>query len=313
MKYFITGGSGFIGRNLVLNLLKKNFKVSVIDINNFPFDIKNKNFKFIKGNILNKNLLLKNMRRSDIVIHLAANSKISEGFKNPMLDIKAGIYGTVNVLEALRELKIMNLVYTSGSGVYGNQTSGKLKENFSPLNPVSTYGSTKLASENLMSSYSYFYNLNVNILRPCNIVGSHMTHGVIYDLVKKLKNKKKFIDVLGNGTQTKPYIDVKDLIFAIDILCKKKLKGFNCFNISNDSLVSVKDIAKEIVINSIYPDAKLNFAKTRSGWKGDVYKYNLNSSKLKKLGWNVKLNSKKTIKNAIIMNLRENTIIQEQL
>ena len=109
MKYFITGGSGFIGRNLVLNLLKKNFKVSVIDINNFPFDIKNKNFKFIKGNILNKNLLLKNMRRSDIVIHLAANSKISEGFKNPMLDIKAGIYGTVNVLEALRELKIMNL------------------------------------------------------------------------------------------------------------------------------------------------------------------------------------------------------------
>ena len=132
MKYFITGGSGFIGRNLVLNLLKKNFKVSVIDINNFPFDIKNKNFKFIKGNILNKNLLLKNMRRSDIVIHLAANSKISEGFKNPMLDIKAGIYGTVNVRGPSR-IKDNNLVYTSGSGVYGNQTRGKLKENFAPL------------------------------------------------------------------------------------------------------------------------------------------------------------------------------------
>ena len=311
MKYFITGGSGFIGRNLVLNLLKKNLKVTVIDINNFPFDIKNKNFKFIKGNILNKKLLFRSMKKSDMVIHLAANSKISEGFKNPMLDIKAGIYGTVNVLEALRELKIMNLIYTSGSGVYGNQTSGKLKENFSPLNPVSTYGSTKLASENLMSSYSYFYNLNVSILRPCNIVGSHMTHGVIFDLVKKLKNQKKFIDVLGNGTQTKPYIDVKDLIYALDILCKKKLKGFNYFNISNDTLVSVKNIAEEIVRNSIYTNAKLNFAKTRSGWKGDVYKYNLNSSKLKKLGWKVKLNSKETIKNAIVINLKENAIIQE--
>ena len=73
------------------------------------------------------------MKNSDTVIHLAANSKISEGFKNPMLDIKTGIYGTVNVLESLRLLKINNLIYTSGSGVYGNQTRGKLKENFAPL------------------------------------------------------------------------------------------------------------------------------------------------------------------------------------
>lgn len=309
MKYFITGGSGFIGRNLVLSLLKKNSKVTVLDINKFPFKIKNKNFKFIKGSILNKKLLLQSMKNSDTVIHLAANSKISEGFKNPMLDIRAGIYGTVNVLESLRELNINDLIYTSGSGVYGNQTRGKLKEDFSPLNPVSTYGSTKLASENLMSSYSYFYNLNVSILRPCNIVGKYMTHGVIYDLIKKLKKNKTHINVLGNGQQIKPYIDVIDLISAIKILLKKRLKGFNYYNIANEDLVSVKYIAEQIIKNSKYKNAKLFYAKSRSGWKGDVYKYSLNNAKLRRLGWEPKLNAKKTIDNAILINLKENEII----
>ena len=309
MKYFITGGSGFIGRNLVLSLLKKNSKVTVLDINKFPFKIKNKNFKFIKGSILNKKLLLQSMKNSDTVIHLAANSKISEGFKNPMLDIRAGIYGTVNVLESLRELNINDLIYTSGSGVYGNQTRGKLKEDFSPLNPVSTYGSTKLASENLMSSYSYFYNLNVSILRPCNIVGKYMTHGVIYDLIKKLKKNKTHINVLGNGQQIKPYIDVIDLISAIKILLKKRLKGFNYYNIANEDLVSVKYIAEQIIKNSKYKNAKLFYAKSRSGWKGDVYKYSLNNAKLRRLGWEPKFNAKKTIDNAILINLKENEII----
>ena len=249
------------------------------------------------------------MRRSDIVIHLAANSKISEGFKNPMLDIKTGIYGTVNVLESLRLLKINNLIYTSGSGVYGNQTRGKLKENFAPLNPVSTYGSTKLASENLMSSYSYFYDLNISILIPCNIVGSNMTHGVIFDLVKKLKKKKTYINVLGNGEQIKPYIDVIDLISAIKILLKKKLKGYNYFNIANDNLVSVKYIAEQIIKNSKYKSANLFYANSRSGWKGDVYKYSLNNQKLRKLGWKPKLSAKETINRAILTSLRENDLI----
>lgn len=309
MKYFITGGSGFIGRNLVLSLLKRNVEVTVIDIKKFPFSIKNKKFKFIKGNILNKKLLLNSMKNSDTVIHLAANSKISEGFKNPMLDIKTGIYGTVNVLESLRLLKINNLIYTSGSGVYGNQTRGKLKENFAPLNPVSTYGSTKLASENLMSSYSYFYDLNISILRPCNIVGSNMTHGVIFDLVKKLKKKKTYINVLGNGEQIKPYIDVIDLISAIKILLKKKLKGYNYFNIANDNLVSVKYIAEQIIKNSKYKSANLFYANSRSGWKGDVYKYSLNNQKLRKLGWKPKLSAKETINRAILTSLKENDLI----
>ena len=160
-----------------------------------------------------------------------------------------------------------------------------------------------------MSSYSYFYDLNISILRPCNIVGSNMTHGVIFDLVKKLKKKKTYINVLGNGEQIKPYIDVIDLISAIKILLKKKLKGYNYFNIANDNLVSVKYIDEKFIKNSKYKSANLFYANSRSGWKGDVYKYSLNNQKLRKLGWKPKLSAKETINRAILTSLRENDLI----
>ncbi len=284
-KIFITGGAGFIGSNLTARLGKQN-KITVYDLKNGE-------------DLLDSEKLKKAMKDHDFVFHLASNPDIAKSEKYPRLDLDQGIISAFNVLEAMRQNNIKNIAFTSGSGVYGDQGTLRTKESFGPLLPVSMYGASKLAVEGLIAAFCHIYDMQAWIFRPANIVGRHQTHGVGYDFIKKLRDDPKNLQILGDGSQSKSYLYIDDLINALISVIEKSNDKVNLFNIASDTFVDVKTIA-QITINEMgLKNVKLHFGTGPRGWKGDVPKVRMDTSKIKKLGWQAKLNSKEAIRQSI--------------
>ena len=298
MNYFITGGAGFIGSHFVDYLVKKKNRVTVYDnlilgkIDNISQHLKNKKIKFINGNTSNLKKLTKSMKNSEIIIHLSANSDIIKSAKKPIMELKDGTIGTFNVLEAMKINKISKIIFTSSSVVYGEAKQMPTKENYGPLFPISFYGSSKLASEALISAYCHNYNIKAWIFRFANVVGSRTTHGVIYDFYKKIKKDKNKLHVLGDGNQTKPYIHVNDIVKAAFFCFKKSNDNLNFFNLGTVGHTKLKRIIKFFLKEMKLKNTKIIFAGGKRGWLGDVAKVKLDNTKIKKLGYKFqKLNS----------------------
>ncbi len=297
----ITGGVGFIGSNLVNSLLNKGFQIHVLDnlssgnpeyITNWEkFD----NFKFFQLDLLEKNSLdfVKNYQT---IYHLAANPEVRTGSENPQLHFDQNIIATFNLLESIKNGKIKNFIFFSSSTVYGEPKQIPTQENYSPMEPISLYGASKLACEALISFYSHSFKFQSIILRLANIVGSSSTHGVIYDFVNKLKKDPTKLEVLGDGTQNKSYLHVSDCIKAIHVSLKSK-KTVEFFNIGSEDQVDVGTIAKLVIERmGLNPTIRLTGGVDEGrGWKGDVKIMKLDINKIKNSGWFPKYNSQKAV------------------
>ena len=307
MKYFITGGAGFIGSHLVDRLIEKGDFVTAYD--NLSFGKKeylqhhfnNPKFKLIQGDILDLNALKPSVAGHDFIFHLAANSDIMRGMKDPALDFEMGVRATFNVLEAMRELSIKSLVYLSGSGVYGDYGEKILEESSGAVFPQSMYGAAKLASEGMVSAYSHLYEIQAWIFRPANIIGPRPTHGVIYDFIQKLKNNPRRLEVLGDGTQSKSYIHVEDLLDAVFFAIKHALDPVNTFNVASETVMDVRTIAEAVIQTMRLSGVVVHYGKENRGWKGDIPKVRLSIQKLKSLGWKPKFSSRE----AVVETIRE--------
>ncbi len=307
MKYFILGGAGFIGSNLLARLFEeeKDFEAIVFDnlssgkmeyISDF---INTKNCRFINDDIKNLESLINSMKGVDIVYHFASNPDISKAVKQPDIDFWEGTYLTNNILEAMRTNGVKKLLYASGSGVYGEVGMNKVKEDYSPMLPISTYGASKLGCEALICSYSYMFGIDAVAFRFANVVGPNQTHGVAYDFIRKLKQTSSQLEILGDGTQDKSYIYVSDVIDAMRLVEKKYLNDFNYFNVATEDSITVKQIA-DIVVNLMgLKDVKYIYSGGSRGWKGDVPKIYLDSTKIRKLGWKNKFNSHEAIMRSV--------------
>ena len=303
-KIFILGGAGFIGQNLTEKLLKnKNNQIIIFDnlsskvnYKNLEKLKKNKNVNFVKKDAKSLKDIVKFTKKTNIVYHLAANPDISLSAEKPEIDFWQGTYITNNLLEAIRKNRIKNLIYTSGSGVYGD-SNHNFKESHGPCHPISTYASSKIACEAMISSYAHMYNFKARVLRFANVVGRFQTHGVVYDFIKKLRRNQMLLKVLGNGKQIKSYIHIEDVLDAIDLvssnLSKKKL--FDVFNVSNNDRINVRNIANIVTKQIINKKIKIIYGKSKIGWNGDVSRIKMNSNKIKKIGWKFKHNSKEAI------------------
>lgn len=307
MKYFVTGGTGFIGSALVKQLIKNNHKIIVYDNLssgnlNFLDDFKkNTNFQFIKGDILDSKKLEKSMKNCDFVFHLAANPDIRQGTMNKRLDLNINTIGTINVLDAMSKNKISKLAFTSSSTVFGLPSEYPTDENYGPSLPISLYGASKLACEAYISSYAYLFNIKSWIFRLANITGKPATHGIIFDFSKKIKKNKKTLVVLGDGNQEKSYLTNTLLVDAMLFVIKKTQKTNNSifvYNLGNDDKIKIRQIAK-LFVKELGYGTKLTFTGGKGGWKGDVPKMYLSNKKLKHLGWKPTLTSKECILEAI--------------
>lgn len=306
-KYLILGGAGFIGSNLVKTLFKEEDDIKVIVYDNLTSGKKEyiteflnaQNFSLIHADIKNIDQLKESMKDIDVVYHFASNPDISKAVSQPDIDFWEGTYLTNNVLEAMRQCNVKKLLYASGSGVYGEVPLTKIKEDYSPMLPISTYGASKLACEAMICAYSYMFGIDAAAFRFANVVGPNQTHGVGYDFIKKLKNNPKTLTILGDGSQDKSYIYVSDVISAMRLIEKNYLKGFNYFNVATEDSITVKQIADIVVSIMGLKDVKYEYTGGDRGWKGDVPKIYLDSSKIRALGWKNEFNSKQAIEKSI--------------
>jgi UDP-glucose 4-epimerase len=230
--------------------------------------------------------------------HLAANSDIRSGVADPDVDLRDTFLTTFNLLKVLRELKIPEIAFSSTSAIYGVHP-GLLHEDLGPLFPISNYGVMKLASEAAISAALEAYLKRVWIFRFPNVVGSRSTHGVIYDFAQKLKKNPGELEVLGDGSQEKPYFHVTDLVEAMLYITDHAAEPLNFFNIGTaDSISTVRYIA-EAVVRRQSPQAKIRYTGGSKGWVGDVPKFKYSIDKLKKLGWSPRLTSNQAVDRAV--------------
>ena len=311
--YIITGVAGMVGSTLLPKILSKKNSI-VVGIDNLKLGkikfIKNffnkKNFTFLKLNLDKKIKSTKlkkilNKHKLKEVWHLAANSDIQSGSNNSQVDYNDTFLTTFNILNFVKPYLEVNskIIFASSSAIYGN-IGHNISETSAPCKPESNYGSMKLASEAILSSYSFSNKIKSFIFRFPNVVGKNLTHGVIFDLSRKILSNKKHLKILGNGEQCKPYSSVDEIIHCMMYLIKvKNLKLVNFYNIgTNDKGVKVKEIVKLLVKKFNYKK-KIIYEKKNIGWKGDIAEYSYSTKKINKIGYKFKMSSILAIKKAI--------------
>lgn len=302
MKKLIIGGAGFIGSVLVKRMLEEKKNLIVIDklslgSTNF-IDTSKLEFHKIDINDIDKVLRVLDEQAIDEVWHLAANSNIPLGINDINVDLNDTFNSTVSTLKIMKQISCKKIYFSSSSAVYG-LNKNRLHEDIGPLMPISNYGAMKLASEALISASLESFLDKACIFRFPNVVGVPATHGVIFDFIKKLKKDMTNLDVLGNGTQQKPYLHVSELIEAMLFINNNTSNGLNYYNIgAMDDGVSVKQIAEETV-KLTSPNANINYQTTDRGWVGDVPKFYYSVDKLQKLGWSPRMSSLEAIQRAV--------------
>ena len=306
MNILVAGGAGFIGSHLCDALLSKNNTVIVADklimgSKNIEHLSQNTNFKFYEMELANQDNVDKLFgdNKIDIVYHMAANSDIQKSANDTSIDFNDTLLTTRVLLESMRKNNVKNIFFASTSAVYGEMPDIVLNEETGGLKPVSYYGGAKLASEALISSYVSMCDMNAVIFRFPNVIGPRLTHGVVYDFVKKLRNNPKELLILGNGTQCKPYIYVTDLVNAIVKLTEQFEPGVEIFNISVMSEgTSVTHIA-EIVVDVLgLSDVEFKYTGGDRGWKGDVPRFKYDISKVLATGWKPEYTSDEAVRKA---------------
>jgi len=210
-----------------------------------------------------------------------------------------GTYLTQNVLEAMRQNGVRTLLYSSGSGVYGDTGTEPVVEIYSPMRPISTYGASKLAGEALICAYCHMFDINALAFRFANVVGPRQTHGVAYDFVLRLLRDPTRLQILGDGSQSKSYIHVNDVLDALLFLFDEGWHGFDVFNVATEDYVTVREIADLVVRRLGLSNVEFSFTGGDRGWKGDVPVVRFDSRKLRAKGWSNNRTSREALLDSI--------------
>lgn len=304
MKALIIGGAGFIGSHLCAALLERGNEVVCMDdlslgtLRNIADLRGNALFSFIKGNATDSANIMGIMKRTqpDIVYHLAANSDIQLSADNPKIDYEKTYTTTFCILNAMRECSIKRMFFASTSAVYGDKRDVLLDEKTPELAPVSYYGAAKLGSEALISSFSYMNDMSILVFRFPNVIGPHLTHGVVHDFIERLSEDPRELRILGDGHQTKPYIYVADLVDAICAMMEKQKNGVQLYNVGVDSATSVTRIADIICEEMGLEGVSYLYTGGEGGWKGDVPRFSYCLDKIHATGWHAKYDSDEAVR-----------------
>ena len=309
MRILVTGAAGFIASNLLPRLLGEGHEVLGVD--NFflgkrahlePF-LPHPGFRFEERDLMDLEGLatLLEAFRPERVWHLAANSDISYGTKYTDFDLKGGTLVTYNVLEAMRRCGVGELLFSSSGAIYGEPKVHPTPEDYGPLFPISLYAASKLACEGLITAYAHNYDIRAWIFRFGNIVGPNPTHGVISDFVQRLLQDPSRLAILGDGTQAKPYVHVEDCLDGIMFGHAHAREQVNCYNLAVEDRTSVTQIAlwtlDELGLDE--GTTRLEYSGGARGWRGDVPFVNLDTARMRALGWSPRMASDASVRRTI--------------
>ncbi len=296
MTVLVTGGYGFIGHHLVDQLLDNGYKVIVYDKQTYACDYvyidRVKNQKAILGDILDVKKLESVFRIHEFhkIFHLAAESHVDNSISDPNVFAHTNVIGTLNILNLAKKYG-KQVIHVSTDEVYGAlRNDDKNWNENQPLQPNSPYSSTKASSDLIALSYFKTYGLDVRVTRCCNNFGTgqHIEKLVPKSILSSINDKE--ILLYGDGTNKREWIHAKDHADALILVSEKGQPG-EIYNIGSGEEFSNNQLAKKI-IKYTNEDSVIRYINDRPGHD---YRYALNFSKIKRLGFNQKrsINSRK--------------------
>jgi UDP-glucose 4-epimerase len=302
----VTGGAGFIGSNLVDRLIARDVEVVIVD----DFRTGRREFiadamrsplsRLVEGDVLDVGLLEKAFADCDWVFHLQANADVRHGLEHPRRDLEQNTIATSNVLEAMRATGVTQIAFSSTGSVYGEPDVFPTPEDAPFPVQTSLYAASKLASEGLIAAYAAGYDFTGVILRFVSILGERYTHGHVFDFFCALQRDSKRLRILGDGRQEKSYLYVDDCIEAILTASAQHHgePGAHIYNLGTDETVVVDESVK-IITTHLGVDPEREHTGGRRGWTGDSPLIRLDTSRIRRLGWEPSL----TIREAIVRTL----------
>jgi UDP-glucose 4-epimerase len=302
-RILVTGGAGFIGSHIVDKLVEEGYAVRVIDnlssgrLENLAQHRGNPQVEVVMGDLKRPEDALRAVENVETVFHYAANPEVRVSTTNPEVHFNENVVATFNLLEAMRRKGVKEIVFASSSSVYGEPEEIPVGED-APLRPVSVYGASKAACENLIHAYSKLYGIRAVALRYANVVGPRLRHGVVWDFVNKLRRNPTELEILGNGKQVRSYVHVSDAVEATIIAWEKGGQGFEVYNVASEDWITVDEVADEVVKAMGLTGVKKVYKPVLHGvgWPGDVKRIALKIEKIKKLGYKPHMSSKEAIR-----------------
>ncbi len=303
LRSLVVGGAGFIGSHLVDRLVDRG-PVTVYD----DLSVGRRDFiaahldagraALIEADALDLDRLAAAACGHDVLFHLAANPEARWGLERTRLDLEQGTIATYNALEAARRAAVPRFVFSSSGTVYGETPRACAEGDLGEL-PISLYGASKLAGEAMISAFVECFGLRAWIYRFGNVVGPRGTHGAALDFLRKLRDRRTELEVLGDGRQSKPYLHVTDCVAGILFGLDHADGRLNVHNLAPPDSTSVARIAELCVAASPYKDAVIRYTGGDRGWPGDVPRSRMDPGKLAALGFRVRHTSDDAVRMAI--------------
>ncbi|KZS41437.1 hypothetical protein AWE51_22300 [Aquimarina aggregata] len=299
----VTGGAGFIGSHVVDKIVDSGlYKVIVIDNllgSNFspPF-FKNEKVIYEYGDVSNYMQMKVVFEKYSpyYVIHLAANGNVPLSDVYPSVDFNSNALGSFNILNLSKDYNVKKVVYASTAAVYGEPIYTPIDEKH-VLGPISNYGVSKLYGEQLARAYSKTYDLPFTAFRIFNTYGPRQPRYVLFDLIKKLKNDKENLEVLGTGAQIRDYAYVSDTAEVFFKALDNEKSNNNVYNIAGGNPISIKELV-ELICNVYEISPRINY--TGKSWRGDINNLTANIERLKEdFDFNPQVNIHKGVRKTI--------------
>ncbi len=262
-RFFVTGGAGFIGGHLVARLLQRpDAQVVVYD-------------NFSSGRAWHLEAVETDARLQTLTGDLKDIGRLREAMAG--MDVVFHLASNPDIARAVREPDV----------------------DFWEGTPISTYGASKLAGEALICAYCHMFDMHALAFRFANVVGPRQTHGVAYDFVLRLRRDPTHLQILGDGSQSKSYIHVDDVLDGILFLYDQSWQGFDVFNVATEDYVTVREIADLVVRQLGLSRVSYSFTGGDRGWKGDVPVVRFDTRKLRSRGWSNRRTSQEALRASI--------------
>lgn len=304
MKYFVTGGAGFIGSNYVNLLLFETEDVeSVTVFDNFTYAANPKNLekhisdprlKIVRGDICDPASVGKELRGHNVVVHFAAESHVDRSIDDSSVFVKTNVLGTYVLLEAARQNNVETFIHVSTDEVYGSLEKESATEEF-PLQPNSPYAASKAASDLLARSYFVTHGLDVRVTRCCNNYGPNQYPEKVIPVLTRAGLNQQKLPIYGNGKNIREWIYVRDHCRGIQVALEHGSPG-EIYNIGTGMHLSNLDLASKVISALNLPKDSVLFVEDR---KGHDFRYSVDSSKIRTLGFSEETDFESGLKSTI--------------
>jgi UDP-glucose 4-epimerase len=324
VRVLVTGGAGFIGSHVCDRALAGGAEVVAFDDLStgrelFLADaLRNPHFRLVRGDVRDLDAVAAAAEafRPDWTIHLAANADVRYGLEHPRRDLDYNTIGTWNVLEAARRAGCRRFLFSSTGSVYGEPEVFPTPEDAPFPEQTSLYGASKLAGEGLIAAYAHGFGMTGVVFRFVSILGPRYTHGHVYDFVRSLRADPSRLRVLGDGRQEKSYLHVDDLMDGLWLVVEHVETGglaagrFHAFNIGHDDTLLV-DRSVAVITRRMGLEPAIEHMGGTRGWIGDSPRIQLDTNRLKALGWTARRSLEESVV-ATVDYLLENSAVLDR-